>query len=717
MRAMTWQLWVTLGAIALVCLLWLVAAGGLLWAVLDTEDFQTMVTAMNGRWGLLLFLWAISLVPIYSALQWAMNRYLAEPERLADAIDLRRKQHIDQPIDPVGIPQIDRLASLFNALLAHQKASSEQVDERIHQAVAATEEERAWLSALLSELNRSVIVCNRDGQILLYNNRARLQFKRLSEAGHMTHGGELIGLGRSIYAAIDRSLLEHAKEMIERRLAKGQRHTSTQCLMQTPTGRTYRIHVTPVCRHVFVQTQKIDGMILVIENITDEVNAKQQHIQNLKNLVYESYHEMAYLDIVQQSMPKDPNAGFSKTLNDTLNHHHRWLNTLTERLSALPEKTLKPYPLEDMAATDWLEAVEQAVPSDLSVAIRTDAMLSKLWLRVDGPSLVSALISVMQQVRQQTEPPSIGLQALHEGAGVVVRMSVPDGFAINADLDADWLSLILHHAKVVGSPLGQTAAEVVAYHGGQWSLEDDGIVLRLPTISAPDVLPEALAQRHEGRPEHYDFHLFNVAIHDVSQKDQPLKTLAYTVFDTETTGLNPSGGDEIIQIGAVRIVNGRVLNKERFDQLVDPKRPIPASSTAIHGLAPKDVQGQPDIETVLPLFHRFCDGTVLVAHNADFDLQCLSLKAPMCGLEFDHPVLDTLLLSALAHPYQESHNLDEVAIRLGIELQDRHRALGDAKMTAEIFIRLLPILEARGIQTLGDALKAQRAVWQKRASY
>ncbi len=707
MRAMTWQLWVTLGAIALVCLLWLMAAGVLLWAVLDAQDFQTMVAAMNGRWGLLLFLWAISLVPIYGALQWAMNRYLAEPERLADAIDLRLKKHISTPIEAKGIPSIDRLAKLFNGLLVEHNESEKALDQRIQQALAKTEQERAWLSTLLAELNRSVVVCNREGQILLYNNRARLQFKRLSEAGHLTHGGELIGLGRSIHEVIDPALLEHATATMERRLAKGQRHASTQCLMQTDTRRTYRIHITPICREAFAQTGQIDGMILVIENITDEVKLKQEHTESLQALAQEAEQQREALS----------SGGLDGPETDVLRQHKKWLDALAERLNTLPKRALKPYPLEDMSAEDWLEAITQALPDAHPITIQPSPNLETVWLRVDGMSLVRALASLLLRAQDQSPDTPLNVQVDFDATDLIIKIPIKQAPS-DASLSAkDWFESINEHADMAGSALGQTVDEVVAYHGGQWSFTDHDLTLRLPRIPPLDALPEGLAQRHEGRPEYYDFGLFDLAIADVREKNTPLSQLTYTVFDTETTGLNPSKGDEIIQIGAVRIVNGRILNKENFDQLVDPKRPISSSSTAIHGIRPQDIDGQPDIGTVLPMFHRFCDNTVLVAHNADFDLKCLSLKAPLCGLVFNQPVLDTLLLSALAHPFQESHNLDELAVRLGIELIDRHRALGDAKMTAEVLIRLLPILEERGIKTLNDALVAQRSVWQKRASH
>ncbi|MCB2024808.1 MAG: 3'-5' exonuclease, partial [Ottowia sp.] len=229
--------------------------------------------------------------------------------------------------------------------------------------------------------------------------------------------------------------------------------------------------------------------------------------------------------------------------------------------------------------------------------------------------------------------------------------------------------------------------------------------------------PRARAASPAARPEFYDFDLFHQPGQRGELDDHRLAELAYTVFDTETTGLNPSQGDQILQIGATRIVNGRLLRGESFEQLIDPGRDISAANTAVHGITNEMVRGQPRIAEVLPAFHAFAQGTVLVAHNAAFDMKFLQLQEQATGLVFDQPVLDTLLLAIVAQPQQASHRLEALTERFGIAVEGRHTALADAKATAELLLRLIPLLEAQGIRTLGQARAAAQQTYLARLKY
>jgi DNA polymerase-3 subunit epsilon len=258
------------------------------------------------------------------------------------------------------------------------------------------------------------------------------------------------------------------------------------------------------------------------------------------------------------------------------------------------------------------------------------------------------------------------------------------------------------------------------HHGEAWYEFDpasrrSSFRLLLP-LAEPEKAAASVPAR-PSRPEYYDFDLFHQPGQTTELDDRLLKDLTYTVFDTETTGLEPSAGDEIIAIGAVRIVNERLLSGEVFDQLVDPRRPLKPASMKIHGIRPEMLQGQPTIERVLPAFHKFCEDTVLVGHNAAFDMRFLRLKEEALGVRFAHPVLDTLLLSALLHENLASHQLEAIAGRFGVNTAGRHTAVGDAIMTGEVFLRMIPLLSERGIATLAQARDACERTYYARLRY
>ncbi|WP_337603717.1 PolC-type DNA polymerase III [Anaerotignum lactatifermentans] len=174
----------------------------------------------------------------------------------------------------------------------------------------------------------------------------------------------------------------------------------------------------------------------------------------------------------------------------------------------------------------------------------------------------------------------------------------------------------------------------------------------------------------------------------------------YVVFDIETTGLSKEK-EMITEIGAVKVADGKII--DRFSTFVNPQRPISAEITKLTGITDDMVKDAPTIENVLPEFLKFCEDTVLVAHNASFDTGFIRIAAERAGLgELHHTVVDTLELARALLPELNKHKLDIVCEYLGVTLNGHHRAVNDAEATAEVFIKFLDMLAEKKIFTLDE---------------
>lgn len=173
----------------------------------------------------------------------------------------------------------------------------------------------------------------------------------------------------------------------------------------------------------------------------------------------------------------------------------------------------------------------------------------------------------------------------------------------------------------------------------------------------------------------------------------------YIVFDLETTGFS-SIKDKIIEIGAVKVVNGEVV--DRFSTFVNPKRPIPFEITQLTGITDEMVIESPDIETILPQFLEFAGDGVLVAHNAGFDVGFIEQNCRYQEIVPNFVYVDTVALARVLLPTLSRYKLNVVAKALGIPLENHHRAVDDAKATAEIFMKFVQMLREQNINTLKE---------------
>lgn len=611
-------------------------------------------------------------------------------------------------VEPRGAKELVHLANIINeSAEAFQKLQTD-VDQQIAGAKQQLKEERNRLAALMSELPNGVLVCNTDGQVLLYNQQAQ---KLLQQPG------KLIGLGRSVFSVLDREPIVHALDVLYRASRSGKKAPTTSFIINAHTGCNLRINMAPVFSGG--EIRRITGFVLAFEDMTrqfeDELR-REQMIQTLTEAMRFSTEEIReaistilgnpdigpeQLQFLRQTIDRA-----SLAMQEQLQH----ANQEYTRELASPEKA------ENILANDLLELVKHHMRRQLQMKISTHGE-DELWLTVDSYAILQSLTQLASYLQELKQLGELQLSvASHNDNTALLKVEWPGCHFLPKILQ------IWQRQPMIRDVRNRMTSVVDLLNRSGGAIQ--------PLLSSEECchgvkvfLPKAEPEVHfedtngpEHRPVYYEFDLFNQqAWGELGQ--QQLNKLTFVVFDTETTGLNPAQGDEIIQIGAIRIVNGRILYDETLDQLVDPQRSVPQQSVAIHGIDPELLVGQPTIDKVLPTFHLFAEGSVLCAHNAAFDMKLLKLKEAQTGLSFDHPVLDTLLLSSIVHPNLKGHSLEGIAQRLNIPIVGRHTALGDAIVTAEVLVTLIPLLEANGIHTLEEAIMASAASQFAKLSY
>ena len=185
----------------------------------------------------------------------------------------------------------------------------------------------------------------------------------------------------------------------------------------------------------------------------------------------------------------------------------------------------------------------------------------------------------------------------------------------------------------------------------------------------------------------------------------PLFALEAVVLDTETTGLDPRTA-RIIEIGAVTLGGGRTTDRT-FHSFVGLAERIPAGATAVHGITAEDIAGAPPFIRVYEDLRRFVGRRVVIGHTLGFDLAVLKAECERTGSAFHSwPTLDARMLAEIAAPTLASFSVDGLAAWLQVTVSERHRAIADAQITAEIFLRLVPKLRVSGLRTYGEAARA-----------
>ncbi|WP_119678453.1 3'-5' exonuclease [Indioceanicola profundi] len=595
---------------------------------------------------------------------------------------------------PEQFGPIAPVAHAFKDMAGRFRTLRTDTDRRIAEATRRADEQAGQFAALLRDLHEGVLVCNLKHQILLYNEAARA----------LLQAPEL-GLGRSLAGLVTREPVQHTLERLTRRVADGRHHTHVDgttagFVTSTADGRLLQGHMAVI----LADEQRITGYVVTLDDATRELATLARRDMLLRAATEDVRSPLTNLAAAAEMLEAHPDlspderASFDRIIISA----SRQLNASLERITTEYRAGISAaWPMDDIHTGNLFALLAERTARRGGPEITVTGLPH--WLHGDSYSLVVLLSRLSNRISAATGAKSMDVSAEPDPKGHFVYADLSwKGDPLPSDALDTWRSEPLADALA-----GLTVGDLLDHHGSDmWSerAAQGCSRLRLPLPPAQEVHGRRTTQVTP-RPEFFDFDLLHQPLQEGEHGRTRLKALSFVVFDTETTGLAPSQGDELVSIAGVRIINGRILTGETFQSLINPGRPIPASSTAIHGVTDAMVEGAPKAEDVLPQFRAFIGDSVLVAHNAAFDLKFLKMKQKAAGVLFDVPVLDTMILSRQIQGEDGDHTLDGIAARLGLPIMDRHSALGDALATAAIFLHFIDLLEERGIETLDDAIR------------
>ncbi len=679
-------------------------AGWVIWINLAPDERAFVATLWIGHAGMPILVGLFLLLLLGLGINLMFRWYVTPLRALAEETQVMVMSNAAHRIVPEGRPELQELITGINLLAQRHHAMQEEVEARIREANATLEEDRNTLAALMAKLTQGVLVCNREGRILLYNQRAQAL---LEDTIGDKIASEWIGLGRSVYTVLDENLIQHALSHLGHRIQQGETALMAPFIASRTGGQLLGVHLLPILdKH-----NTFTGYILTLEDITRRTAMESRRGLLLQSLTEGQRSGIAGIRAAIETVLDYPDMDKANRLQflSVIGDEALKLSQHLDQLEAEYSHDLKAqWPLEAMLGSDLLATIERSFQDILDTPVKLSTPREPLWLKVDSYAIAQSLRFVIGRLKEQRDPAHVALHLAEQPPFAHLTLSW-EGMALAMEKLRSWARESIMTGR---DDAALTLHDIIERHGGTvWThtepdTEQCALHLLLPTQETETLAAEPSAQGTQ--THYYDFRLFKKAMQKTDMQQVPLTELAYTVIDTETTGLHPREGDEIIAIGAVRIINGRLLPRESFDCLIKPRAPVSDASVAIHGITPDMLRRMPRIEDVLPKFHRFVEDTVIIGHNVFFDMQFLENAEARTGIKFTNPVLDTLLLSHVIHPNQKRQSMEAIANRLGIHVTRRHSALGDALTTAEIFLALIPLLVDRGIVTLEQAQAAYR---------
>ncbi|MGB0671096.1 MAG: exonuclease domain-containing protein, partial [Rhodospirillales bacterium] len=487
---------------------------------------------------------------------------------LARSVQTQIFSDLNKDIDLAGAEALGDLPAAIGQLSGSLLTARREMNKAVAEATLNLDEQKRRLEAILHDLHEGVLICNFNHQIMLYNRRA---LELLHVAGEM-------GLGRSLFSIMNRQPFLHAIERLMNRLNEGRHLTHGLGVSFVGTTTDGRHTLEGRISLIIDKDQNPTGYLATFEDNTETIAVLARRDRLLREATEGMRRPVANVDVAVQTLTQHPDMNLEdqqRFIRMIASESEILSSKLTHLADEYREIITGSWPMADVYSGNLLNCVVRRLRDEHTI----EGVMTGIpqWLHCDSYTIVELINYVTHRIHAFAEVANVDFEAVSEGRKVYIDIRW-DGPAIPASTVEAWMDHSLEHAFG-----GITAREVLDHHkSDMWfqQAEDGRSRIRIPLHAAMNT------REHEtkvlpSRPEFYDFGLFTVP---KTQADSPLRNLTYVVFDTETTGLRPSDGDQIVSIAGVRIVNGRILTGESFSKLVHPGRSIPKESIVFHGI-------------------------------------------------------------------------------------------------------------------------------------
>jgi DNA polymerase-3 subunit epsilon len=444
-------------------ILLMVIVSTVFWLQLDSTEVEFFYKLFEKYIVLALVGILLVIASLGALLNWLITNLIVPLNKLAEETILMTTVNLNHRIKDRGSREIKTLANVMNGVAKRMQDINSGIDERVAKAKIRLEDEKNTLASLISGLADGIVVCNIDGQIILYNKSAKSIFSGDSDSS-------AIGLGRSLFGLINKDLIVHSLEDINHRLDNDSPSVISKVVIRTEAKKLLRTHIVPILKH----SGSMIGFIIIANDVTKQVEVDIIRDGLFQSLVEQTRSSIAVIRTAIELIFQYPDMAISqrnKFRETILNETISMTDNLDKNISGTYSHFKANWLFEDMSAKDFLALVKRRTLDKLDMAIETEIDCGDKWLKIDTHSFIQSILFLLGHLRSSFATDVITCRVIDKGQFIAIDL-LWAGKAIGVNTLNSWAE----ENVLINESL--TFREVMKRHDAElWSssLSDDNV--------------------------------------------------------------------------------------------------------------------------------------------------------------------------------------------------------------------------------------------------